>query len=98
MSAPSTRLPRARTTLARLAVNATLAGAWGAGLLALLVFFLNSDTTLTLRTYWPLAISLIVFYGLVSGLFWALLVGMVRLFAAFRVRVPWIGFRPFWRF
>jgi hypothetical protein len=100
MSTPprSQRIPRTRTTLARMAVNAALAGAWAALLLALLPFFLNADVPLTLRNYGLLAWPLVLFYAPVSGLIWALLAGVVRLFAAFRVRVPWLGFRPFWRF
>lgn len=92
------RPPRFSTTLARMAVNATLAGAWAAALLALLPFYLNADVSLNLRNYLSLALPLILFYAPASGLMWALLAGLVRLFAAFRVRVPWIGFRPFWRF
>ena len=92
------RLPRTRTTLARMAVNAALAGAWAALLLALLPFFLNADVPLTPRNYWTLAWPMMLFYAPASGLLWALLAGIVRLFAAFRVRVPWLGFRPFWRF
>jgi hypothetical protein len=81
-----------------MAVNATLAGAWAAALLALLPFYLNADVSLKLRHYLSLALPLILFYAPAGGLMWALLAGLVRLFAAFRVRVPWIGFRPFWRF
>ena len=81
-----------------MAVNATLAGAWAAALLALLPFYLNADVSLKVRHYLSLALPLILFYAPASGLMWALLAGLVRLFAAFRVRVPWIGFRPFWRF
>ncbi len=92
------RPPRFLTTLARMAVNATLAGAWAAALLALLPFYLNADVSLKLRHYLSLALPLVLFYAPASGLMWALLAGLVRLFAAFRVRVPWIGFRPFWRF
>lgn len=86
------------TTLARMAVNATLAGAWAAALLALLPFYLNADVSLKLRHYLSLALPIILFYAPASGLMWALLAGIIRLFAAFRVRVPWVGFRPFWRF
>jgi len=92
------RIPRTRTTLARMAVNAALAGAWAALLLALLPFFLNADVPLTPRNYSSLAGPMVLFYAPASGLLWALLAGVVRLFAAFRVRVPWLGFRPFWRF
>ena len=81
-----------------MAVNAALAGAWAALLLALLPFFLNADVPLTPRNYWALAWPMMLFYAPASGLLWALLAGIVRLFAAFRVRVPWLGFRPFWRF
>ena len=81
-----------------MAVNATLAGAWAAALLALLPFYLNADVSLKVLHYLSLALPLILFYAPASGLMWALLAGLVRLFAAFRVRVPWIGFRPFWRF
>jgi hypothetical protein len=79
-------------------VNATLAGFWAAGLLALLVFFLNPGVSLTPRHYWPLAGPIILFYAPASGLVWALLAGAVRLFATFRARTPWVGFRPVWRF
>ncbi|MFQ5768592.1 MAG: alkaline phosphatase family protein, partial [Acidobacteriota bacterium] len=90
--------PRARTTLPRLAVNATLAGLWASSLLALLVFFLNPDISLRLRSFPPVAGPMMLFYAPLSGLVWAVLAGGVRLFATFRVRVPWVGFRPFWRF
>ncbi len=92
------RPPRARTTLARMAVNATLAGLWAAGILALLIFYLNPGVRLTMRTYWPVAAPVILFYAPASGLLWTILAGVVRLFAAFRVRIPWVGFRPFYRF
>ncbi|MFQ5669150.1 MAG: alkaline phosphatase family protein [Acidobacteriota bacterium] len=97
--APSSRrLPRARTILLRLAVNATLAG-WAASvLLVLLVFYLNSGVSLTARNYFPLAFPILLFYGPISGLVLTALAGVIRLFAAFRVSTPWIGFRPFWRF
>jgi hypothetical protein len=81
-----------------MAVNATVAGVWAAGLLALLVFFLNSGVSLKPRTYWPLAASVMLFYAPASGVGWALLAGAVRLFATFRGRIPWLGFRPVWRF
>jgi len=81
-----------------MAVNATLAGVWASGLLALLVFFLNAGVSLTPRHYWPLAWPVILFYAPASGLAWALLAGTVRLFATFRMRIPWVGFRPVWRF
>jgi hypothetical protein len=81
-----------------MAVNATLAGVWASGLLALLVFFLNAGVSLTPRHYWPLAGPIILFYAPASGLAWALLAGLVRLFATFRMRIPWVGFRPVWRF
>ena len=91
-------MARARTTLPRLAVNATLAGFWAAALLALLIFYVNSSVTLTPRNYLPLAFLMMAIYGPVSGVIWSLLAGAVRLFVAFRVRIPWVGFRPFWRF
>ena len=92
------RMARARTTLSRLAVNATLAGFWASALLALLVFYLDSSVSLTPRNYWPVASVVVLAYGPASGIAWALLAGAVRLFVAFRVPVPWVGFRPFWRF
>jgi type I phosphodiesterase/nucleotide pyrophosphatase len=92
------RPPRARTTLPRLMVNATLAGVWAAALVVLLIFFLNPGVRLTPRTFLPLAWSLVTALALISGVLWALGAGLVRVFVTFRVRVPWIGFRPFWRF
>ncbi|MFQ5718389.1 MAG: alkaline phosphatase family protein [Acidobacteriota bacterium] len=91
-------MARARTTLSRLAVNATLAGFWASALLALLVFYVNSGVSLTTRSFLSVALPVAVVYAPLTGIVWAMLAGMVRLFVAFRIPVPWVGFRTFWRF
>ena len=78
----------------KLVLHASLAGLYGALVIALIVMLANRDGAPQGAGSWLLtALPVVVVYTLAAGIAWPLLYGAVRFFASHPLRAPWLGLR-----
>ncbi|MGH9748988.1 MAG: alkaline phosphatase family protein, partial [Candidatus Polarisedimenticolia bacterium] len=80
-------------TLAKLAVNALPAGAWGAAVVVLLILAANPAQDEGTAARSVAALAVLPAYALAAAVLWPLLYGALRYFARHPLRLPWFSVR-----